>query len=172
MAPTVGPRQAKRSLRTYARCTNLDSSRACAKSHLGICSPLIHSLLCSMILVADSKGSDQKVWMRMLMRAFVSAYARRQVFAWFCPFSLLFTDYFFQIDELKMYMNIKRLRDLKLDDKGSIGYTFKCMGAGFWALKKDDFRTALQKIVLAVKFKLLTKCSFWDVWYLVFNLSL
>ena len=65
-----------------------------------------------------------------------------------------FFRFFFQIDELKMYMNIKRLRDLKLDDKGSIGYTFKCMGAGFWALKKDDFRNALQKIVLAVKFKL------------------
>ena len=48
-------------------------------------------------------------------------------------------------------MNIKRLRDLKLDDPNSIGYTFKCMGSGFWALKKDDFRTALQKIVLAVK---------------------
>ena len=48
-------------------------------------------------------------------------------------------------------MNIKRLRDLKLDDPNSIGYTFKCMGCGFWALKKDDFRTALQKIVLAVK---------------------
>ena len=55
-----------------------------------------------------------------------------------------------QIDEFKKYMNIKRLRDLKLDDNNSIGYTFKCMGAGFWSLKKDDFRTALQKIVLEV----------------------
>ena len=51
-----------------------------------------------------------------------------------------------------MYMNKERIRDLKLDDKTSIGYTFKCMGAGFWALKKDDFRAALQKIVLAVPF--------------------
>ena len=56
-----------------------------------------------------------------------------------------------KVDELHTYMNIKRLRDLKLDDPNSIGYTFKCMGSGFWALKKDDFRTALQKIVLAVK---------------------
>ena len=50
-----------------------------------------------------------------------------------------------------MYINIKRLRDLKLDESTSIGYTFKCMGSGFWVLKKDDFRTALQKIVLEVK---------------------
>ena len=50
-----------------------------------------------------------------------------------------------------MYIHIKRLRDLKLDESTSIGYTFKCMGSGFWALKKDDFRTALQKIVLEVK---------------------
>ena len=50
-----------------------------------------------------------------------------------------------------MYINIKRLRDLRLDESTSIGYTFKCMGSGFWALKKVDFRTALQKIVLEVK---------------------
>ena len=47
-------------------------------------------------------------------------------------------------------MNVKRLRDLKLAEPGTIGYTFKCMGAGFWALKKDNFREAVQRIVLEV----------------------
>lgn len=40
------------------------------------------------------------------------------------------------------------MRELKLADRNSIGYTLKCMGAGFWSLKKNDFREALQKIVL------------------------
>lgn len=52
------------------------------------------------------------------------------------------------IDEFNKYMHVKKLRELKLGDPNSIGYTFKCMGAGFWSLKKDNFRTALQKIVL------------------------
>lgn len=52
------------------------------------------------------------------------------------------------IEELNKHMNVNRLRDLKLDEPGCIGYTFKCMGAGFWALKKDNFREALQRIVL------------------------
>ena len=42
------------------------------------------------------------------------------------------------------------LSDLKLDDKGSIGYTYKTMGAGFWALKQDDFRTAMQELLMEV----------------------
>ena len=40
------------------------------------------------------------------------------------------------------------LEDLKLGDASSgIGYTYKCLGAGFWALRQSDFRTALEAIV-------------------------
>ena len=39
-----GPHQAKRSLKC-PKCTDSDSSHTCAKSQLGICSPLIHSVV-------------------------------------------------------------------------------------------------------------------------------
>lgn len=42
------------------------------------------------------------------------------------------------------------LKELKLDDYSKIGYTYKTMGAGFWALKQKEFRPALQAIVMAV----------------------
>ena len=64
------PGQAKRGLRACAKCTDSDSSHACTKSHLGICSPLIHSLDL-MILLADSKGPDQTAWMCRLTWTFV-----------------------------------------------------------------------------------------------------
>ncbi len=44
----------------------------------------------------------------------------------------------------------KKLSELKLDDKDSIGYTYKTMGAGFWAVKQDDFRTAIQAVLMEV----------------------
>lgn len=46
------------------------------------------------------------------------------------------------------------LDDLWLDESDKIGYTYKCMGAGFWALRQNDFRTALEAIAYEV-----TSCS-------------
>ena len=40
-----GPSQAKRCLRTYAKCTDSSSRRACAKSHPVICFPLIQFIV-------------------------------------------------------------------------------------------------------------------------------
>ncbi len=45
-----------------------------------------------------------------------------------------------------------KLDNLQLDEKDKIGYVYKCMGSGFWALKQNDFRTALQKLVMEVRF--------------------
>ena len=46
-----------------------DSFHACAKSDLGICSPLIHSK-CQIILFADTEGPDQTARMRSLIWTF------------------------------------------------------------------------------------------------------
>lgn len=43
-------------------------------------------------------------------------------------------------------MFAKSLNDLQLDESGKIGYTYKCMGAGFWALRQENFRDALEAI--------------------------
>lgn len=45
-------------------------------------------------------------------------------------------------------MKCSDLKQLKLDESGKIGYTFKTLGSGFWALKQNDFRKAITKIVL------------------------
>ncbi|KAK3596758.1 hypothetical protein CHS0354_038757 [Potamilus streckersoni] len=50
--------------------------------------------------------------------------------------------------ELHSYMTCKVLAELKLDDVDKMGYTFKCLGAGFWALKQDRFRSAIQKLTM------------------------
>lgn len=42
----------------------------------------------------------------------------------------------------------KKLQKLKLSE--SIGYTFKCLGAGFWAFKQKDFRDAIQQVTMEV----------------------
>lgn len=47
-------------------------------------------------------------------------------------------------------MFAKSLNDLQLDESGKIGYTYKCMGAGFWALRQNDFRVALEAIAFEV----------------------
>lgn len=47
-------------------------------------------------------------------------------------------------------MKCSDLKQLKLDESGKIGYTFKTLGSGFWALKQTDFRKAITKIVLQV----------------------
>ena len=49
-------------------------------------------------------------------------------------------------------MSCKKIKDLKLTETGKIGYTFKCMGAGFWALKQDNFKKAMIKITMQVRF--------------------
>ncbi|XP_078321020.1 adenylosuccinate lyase-like [Crassostrea virginica] len=50
--------------------------------------------------------------------------------------------------ELLTCMKCTNLKQIKLDESGKIGYTFKTLGAGFWALKQDDFRRAITKVVL------------------------
>ena len=44
-------------------------------------------------------------------------------------------------------MGAPNLRYLHLDERDKIGYTLKCMGAGFWALRQSDFRAALEEMV-------------------------
>ncbi|KAK3596757.1 hypothetical protein CHS0354_038756 [Potamilus streckersoni] len=55
-------------------------------------------------------------------------------------------------DEKKVlwkYLLCGNLSKLKLDEEDAIGYTYKCLGAGFWALKQNDFQQALQEIVMS-----------------------
>ena len=60
-------------------------------------------------------------------------------------------DFFIQHKELKKYLFATNIKDLKLDEFKAIGYTYKCLGAGFWALKQNDFRKALQKVTMEVR---------------------
>ncbi len=55
-----------------------------------------------------------------------------------------------QHKELKQYMFEEKLKSLNLDEEDKIGYVYKCMGSGFWALKQHDFRTAIQSLLLEV----------------------
>ncbi|KAL5015329.1 hypothetical protein ScPMuIL_009599 [Solemya velum] len=50
--------------------------------------------------------------------------------------------------ELWSYMKCHTLKWLKLDEESKIGYTYKCMGAGFWALKQNNFRETIQNILM------------------------
>lgn len=52
--------------------------------------------------------------------------------------------------ELKTYMFAEKLKKLDLDEKHKIGYTYKTLGAGFWALKQADFRQAITDITMEV----------------------
>ena len=52
---------------------------------------------------------------------------------------------------MKKYLFTTDIKDLKLDDTKKIGYVYKCLGAGFWALKQNNFRKALQKITMEVR---------------------
>lgn len=47
-------------------------------------------------------------------------------------------------------MKCSDVKQLKLDKSGKIGYTFKTLGPGFWALMQNDFRKAITKIALQV----------------------
>lgn len=53
-----------------------------------------------------------------------------------------------QRKELWQFMSCKKIKDLKLCEGGKIGYTYKCMGAGFWALKQENFTKAMIKLVM------------------------
>lgn len=52
--------------------------------------------------------------------------------------------------DLKFYLECDKINLLKLDEPTKIGYTYKSMGSGFWALKQDDFRKTITKIMLQV----------------------
>ncbi|XP_078596431.1 uncharacterized protein LOC144873213 [Branchiostoma floridae x Branchiostoma japonicum] len=53
-----------------------------------------------------------------------------------------------QVDELRWYMEPRQLEELQLDAHGVIGYTYKTLGAGFWALRQDNFRKAIERITM------------------------
>lgn len=55
-----------------------------------------------------------------------------------------------QKSELKKYMKCTDLKEMKLDEEGKIGYTYKSMGSGFWALKQNNFRQAITEVMLQV----------------------
>ncbi|PFX16366.1 uncharacterized protein LOC111342294 [Stylophora pistillata] len=51
-----------------------------------------------------------------------------------------------QKEGLEEHMFAKSLKDLQLDERGKIGYTYKCLGAGIWSLRQDDFRAAIEAV--------------------------
>lgn len=52
---------------------------------------------------------------------------------------------------LHTVMFATNISDHELADDPKIGYTYKAMGAGFWALRQTDFRKAMETIILEVK---------------------
>ena len=64
------------------------------------------------------------------------------------------------VEELSFHTNVSDLKDLKLDECGKIGYTYKCMGSALWALRtavaktkvmptRDAVEQVLQELVRA-----------------------
>merc|ERR1712217_131352 len=50
--------------------------------------------------------------------------------------------------ELEKHAHADTLTDLALDEQRAIGYTFKCLGAGIWALRSESgFRETVNQIV-------------------------
>lgn len=49
-------------------------------------------------------------------------------------------------EELRKFMFAESLSDLQLAESRAIGYTYKCMGSGFWSLRQNDFRASLEAI--------------------------
>lgn len=80
-------------------------------------------------------------------------------------------------------MKCSDLKQLKLDESGKIGYTFKTLGSGFWALKQNDFRKAITKIVLQVDMLIVCQIIlvfdisyfhnivYFDIWYPLIYIS-
>ncbi|XP_078677172.1 ADP-ribosyl-[dinitrogen reductase] glycohydrolase-like [Branchiostoma floridae x Branchiostoma belcheri] len=52
------------------------------------------------------------------------------------------------VQELQFHMEAEKLSLLKLDERRKIGYTYKTLGAGFWALRQNDFRKAMTELVM------------------------
>lgn len=49
---------------------------------------------------------------------------------------------------MKKYID-SSLKDLKLDERKSIGYTFKALGAGFYGLRKgNNFKTTISEVIM------------------------
>ncbi|XP_064639249.1 uncharacterized protein YegU-like [Lineus longissimus] len=53
-----------------------------------------------------------------------------------------------QIEDLHFHMYAKNLAVLELDDSKKIGFCFKCMGSGFWALRQKNYRKALEELLM------------------------
>lgn len=54
-----------------------------------------------------------------------------------------------QNSELQKHIKISSLEKLQLDDKHTMGYTFKALGAGFYGLRNaKDFREMLIKVIM------------------------
>ena len=53
-------------------------------------------------------------------------------------------------NEMRKFMLADKLSQLELDEFQSIGYTLKCLGAGFYGLRKGgmDFRGTLRDVVM------------------------
>eukprot|EP00438_Fugacium_kawagutii_P030362 Skav223245 [mRNA] locus=scaffold2231:451455:452681:+ [translate_table: standard] len=58
-------------------------------------------------------------------------------------------------EEMLRHAEAEELGELALDERRTIGYTFKCLGAGLWALRQSSaetggaFRSALNRLILA-----------------------
>ncbi|XP_078677179.1 uncharacterized protein LOC144913913 [Branchiostoma floridae x Branchiostoma belcheri] len=50
--------------------------------------------------------------------------------------------------ELMTYMQVRDLRTLKLDETETVGYTYKALGAGFWALRQRNFGDTIIQIAM------------------------
>jgi len=57
------------------------------------------------------------------------------------------------LEDLERHVQVARLRDLKLDEPGKIGYTFKCLGAAVWSLRQAIFRAPKDDAEKAIVFK-------------------
>ncbi|XP_041350470.1 ADP-ribosylarginine hydrolase Tri1-like [Gigantopelta aegis] len=53
-----------------------------------------------------------------------------------------------EVKKLKNVLHTTSLKDLNLDEPGKMNDTYKTLGAGFWALKQKDFRSAIQEIIM------------------------
>ena len=55
-----------------------------------------------------------------------------------------------QKDEMVTHIN-SSLKNLKLDDRNSIGYTFKALGCGFYGLREggpNDFKKIITEVIM------------------------
>ena len=57
---------------------------------------------------------------------------------------------FTQRKEMRQKMCADTLAELQLSNQRTEGYVFTALGAGFWALRQSDFRTAIQEIIMQV----------------------